>query len=121
MALNYHFKLKLENVAFYHSKDGFNLDFSDLEKKLGKNFTVLHLKDLYNTHKDQVLELIQKQIVYSDEYIDELFSRYEGTLFKNREDVIRHISGNYVDEDNFHLRPLSKLTHDIAKELGLID
>lgn len=27
----------------------------------------------------------------------------------------------FMEEENFHLRPLSKLTHDITKELGLLD
>jgi hypothetical protein len=26
----------------------------------------------------------------------------------------------YINNTDFHLRPLSKLTHDIAKDLGLI-
>lgn len=115
------FKLQIKKASFYHdSKQGFEIDFTEVEKKLDKNFTVFEIKKLYNQHKDIILELIQKQITYSDDYIDDLFKRYEGTLFKNREDVLRHIGGNYVSEEDFHKRPLSKLTHDIAQELGLL-
>ncbi|KOY87851.1 hypothetical protein AD998_18445 [bacterium 336/3] len=115
------FKLKIKKASFYHdSKQGFELDFTEVKNKLQENFTVFEIENLYNQHKDIILELIQKQVTYSDDYIDDLFKRYEGTLFKNREDVLRHIGGNYVSEENFHKRPLSKLTHDIAEDLGFI-
>lgn len=120
MPEKFKFALKIKNVDFYYKKEGFEIDFKELKAKLGLNFSVFELEKVYETHKDLILELIQKQITYSDDYIDDLFRRYEGTLFKNREDVLRHLSGNYVSESDFHLRPLSKLTHDIAQELGLL-
>ena len=117
----YSFKLKIKEISFYHdSKRGFEIVYDEIKQKLDRNFTVFAIEKLYNQHKDLILELIQKQVTYSDDYIDDLFKRYEGTLFKNKEDVLRHIAGNYVSEEDFHKRPLSKLTHDIAKDLGLI-
>lgn len=115
------FGLKIKNSKFYYNKDGFCIDYEKAREVLGKNFTVFYIDELYDQHKDQILELIQKQITYPDSYIDELFQKYEGTFFRNREDVIRHLSNGIMEEENFHLRPLSKLTHDIAKELGLLD
>lgn len=115
------FGLKIKNSRFYYDKDGFCIDYKKAEKVLDKNFEVFKIKELYDQHKDQILELIQKQITYPDSYIDELFQKYEGTFFRNKEDVIRHLSNGIMEEENFHLRPLSKLTHDIAKELGLLD
>ncbi len=117
----FNFGLKIKNSKFYYDKGGFCIDYEKAEKALDKNFTVFHIKDIYDQHKDQILELIQKQITYPDSYIDELFKKYEGTFFRNKEDVIRHLSNRIMEEENFHLRPLSKLTHDIAKELGLLD
>jgi hypothetical protein len=115
------FGLKIENSRFYYDKNGFSIDYEKAKKILDKNFKVFYIDKLYNQHKDQILELIQKQITYPDSYIDELFQKYEGTFFRNKEDVIRHLSNGIMEEENFHLRPLSKLTHDIAKELGLLD
>ncbi|AFM05355.1 hypothetical protein Fleli_3014 [Bernardetia litoralis DSM 6794] len=115
------FGLKIENSRFYYDKDGFSIDYDKARKVLGESFTRFKIEELYDQHKDQILELIQKQVTYPDSYIDELFQKYEGTFFRNREDVIRHLSNGIMEEENFHLRPLSKLTHDIAKELGLLD
>ncbi|WP_338793854.1 hypothetical protein [Bernardetia sp. MNP-M8] len=109
------FSLKIKNSTFYYDKDGFCIDYEKAKKVLGKNFEVFRINELYDQHKDQILELIQKQITYPDSYIDELFQKYEGTFFRNKEDVIRHLSNGIMEEENFHLRPLSKLTHDIAK------
>jgi len=117
---NCNFKLKIKKTSFYHNAEGFELDFSEIKEMLGKNFKVFEIEKLYNQHKDIALELIQKQVTYSEDYIDDLFKRYEGTLFKNREDVLRHIAGNYLSDEDFHKRPLSKLTHDIAQELDLL-
>ncbi|MDK2051272.1 hypothetical protein ACOTWK_10105 [Aliarcobacter butzleri] len=41
-------------------------------------------------------------------------------MFKNREDVLRHITGGYIDDMDINKRPLSKLIKDISEELDLI-
>ena len=41
-------------------------------------------------------------------------------LFKNREDLLRLISGGYINDEDINKRPLSKLIKDISEELGLI-
>ncbi len=76
-----------------------------------------NLKNLYQNHKDIVLELIQKKFIYDSSYLDELLTKYEGTLFKNREDLQRLISGGYIDSNEIGKRPLSKLIKDILEEL----
>jgi len=77
------------------------------------------LDKLYAQHTDFVLELIQKKYAYSESYLDSLYKQYEGTLFKNREDILRLVAGNFVDEANLSKRPLSKLTKDIVQQLDL--
>ena len=66
------------------------------------------------------LELLQKRVIYSDSYIDELFKQYEETLFKNREDLLRLITCGYIGDEEISRRSLSKLIKDILLELGLI-
>ena len=124
---NVKFSIKIKNSKFYYSQDGFKLtckidnNASKEEKiRIKNNIKDFKLFDLYQNHKDIVLELIQKQIVYNDSYIEELMKNYEGTLFKNEEDLMRFITCNYISEDDINKRPLSKLTKDISKELDLI-
>jgi len=114
------FHLKIKKSIFYHSIDGFDLELKSEDKRAKKHIESFKLKDLYQNHKDIILELIQKQAIYNDSYIDELFNQYEGTLFKNREDLQRLITCGYISDDEINKRPLSKLIKDISKELELI-
>ena len=113
------FKLKIEDATFYHSIDGFSLKLESEDKRANKNIKSFELETLYQNHKDIVLELIQKEAIYNESYLDELLTQYEGTLFKNREDLQRLISGGYVSDEEIGKRPLSKLIKDISNELGL--
>ena len=93
----------------------------DCKDKVTQNtIDAFRLETLYQEHKDIVLELIEKREIYTDSYIDDLFHQYEGTLFKNREDVLRHITGGYIEDKDINKRPLSKLIKDISEELDLI-
>lgn len=76
-------------------------------------------KDQYKHHRDFVIELIQKKYLYSDDYLNALYKQYEGTIFRNREDILRLVTTNFVDEKDLKNRPLSKLTRDIAEQLDL--
>ena len=113
------FNLKIRNSKFYHSVDGFDVKLETEDKRAENNIKCFELDTLYENHKDIVLELIQKEAIYNESYLDELLTQYEGTLFKNREDLQRLISGGYVSDDEIGKRPLSKLIKDISQELGL--
>ena len=105
---------------FKEERVQFHLEpIKDIEK-VQKHIEVFNLKPLYDEHKDVIAELLQKRVIYSDSYIDELVREYEGTLFKNREDLLRLITCGYVSDEDLHKRPLSKLIKDISTELGII-
>jgi len=114
------FRLRIENSKFYHSVEGFSIELKSEDRRANNNIKSFELDTLYQNHKDIVLELIQKEAIYNESYLDELLTQYEGTLFKNREDLQRLISGGYVSDDELGKRPLSKLIKDISTELGII-
>lgn len=117
------FHLKIDSCNFYHFMDGFKIDLlpNNPNDEATKNtITTFRLNELYSHHKDIVLELIQKAEMYNESYIDELMQKYEGTLFKNREDLMHLITCGYITEEEISKRPLSKLIKDISEELDLI-
>ena len=115
------FKFKVIDSRFYYNEKGFELKLETFgDKRAEKVKEDFALEILYQEHKDTVLELIQKREIYPDSYIDELFQQYEGTLFKNREDLLRLITGGYMEDKDIDKRPLSKLIKDISEELDLI-
>lgn len=117
------FVLKVKNVDFYHKESGIDLVLKPNLKsdtKATNSINAFKLNDLYEKHKDIALELIQKAEIYNESYIDELMKNYEGTLFKNREDLMRLIFGGYITDEERSKRPLSKLTKDILEQLEII-
>jgi len=95
-------------------------DEDEDEEKVKNHKEVFNLENLYSEHKDIVSELLVKREIYSDSYIDELLQNYEGTIFKNREDLLRLITCGYVEDKDLDKRPLSKLIKDISEELELL-
>jgi len=114
------FDLKIKDVSFYYDENGFEIPLKEMTNKAEKSAEVFEIEKRYEHHKDIVLELIQKNAIYNESYLDELMTEYEGTLFKNREDLLRMVNGGYVSDEEIGKRPLSKLIKDISKELGLI-
>jgi len=114
------FRVRFEDSTFYHSVDGLGIEIETDDERAKKCIETFKLKERYNHHKDTILELIQKAEVYNDSYLDELMQHYEGTLFKNREDLLRLVTCGYITDEEIGKRPLSKLIKDISQELDLI-
>lgn len=124
---NAKFDFKIRGVDFYRVEEEIKLKCKlnekislEEKKRIKNNIRDFKLFDLYQNHKDVVMELIQKEYIYNKSYLDELMKNYEGTIFKNREDLLRLITCGYVNDEDLHKRPLSKLIKDISEELGLI-
>lgn len=115
-----HFALHVKESSFYYDEKGFDLELSSNDAKAQKNIEDFALEEIYKNHKDIVLELIQKSVMYNESYIEELMQNYEGTLFKNREDLLRLIFGGYIANEDLGKRPLSKLTKDILEQLEIL-
>ena len=115
------FSLKIINSKFYYSIDGFEIELQNINNsiKVDNHLKVFKIKERYSYLKDIILELIQKKYMYDESYLDELLKKYEGTFFRNKEDLLRLISGGYINENEINKRPLSKLIKDISEQLEL--
>ncbi len=110
----------LENGDFRTKNIDIELVSSDSRVQTHEN--IFHLEEIYKQHHDVISEIYAKFYLYPSSRIDELktmFDEVKLSLF-SEEELKRFILGNYTDEKDFLKRPLSKLTHDIAEELGLI-
>lgn len=114
------FKLHIQNCSFYYDNKGFEVKMQLQNEREKNNFRDFGLEKLYERHSDIVLELIQKAQIYNESYLDELMQNYEGTLFRNRDDLLRLVTCGYVVDEDLHKRPLSKLIKDISEELDLL-
>lgn len=75
----------------------------------------LYLQELYRNHKDIALEIIKKARYQGEGYMSGLVTQLS-KLFPDKAEIYRLIYGNYLNENDWNKRPLSKFTYDIAKE-----
>ncbi len=114
-------KLIEQNIDFFDERRiELEFDIKNNKEKVEKHIEVFNIDNLYNEHKDIISELLQKRVIYSDDYINELLETFEGKLFSNKEDILRLITSGYIEDKDINKRPLSKLIKDISEELGLI-
>lgn len=78
----------------------------------------LGISESYKYHRSYVQELLKKIQVYNSSRIIELYRGFP-ELFSSEEEILRTIFGCYIHENDLGRRPLSKLTNDILKELGV--
>ena len=88
-------------------------------KKIDSNNDYFQLENLYDKHRDIVIELYQKlKLEYSNEYLKILKKSFK--LNFDEDEIYRLLYGYYKNENDFHKRPLSKMIKDIIDELSLI-
>lgn len=79
------------------------------------------LKEIYETHEDEITDLRRLRDVYSDKYLKMLKKNIlKGTSISD-EEVYRLAFGTHIDETKFDRRPLSKMKKDILEELGILN
>jgi hypothetical protein len=85
----------------------------------GKNtIDAFKIKEIYETHEEEIADLRKIRDTYSESYLQKLSSLYKGIM--SPEEVYRLAFGVYIEEAKFDKRPLSKMKRDILIELGII-
>lgn len=76
---------------------------------------ILHTEELYQKHKDYVLDIIRNTQIYTDEYMTDLLKKFPH-IFRDVSDVQRSAFMNYLDKPHWGDRVLAKLTYDIHRQ-----
>jgi len=80
------------------------------------NINLFKLKDIYQSHLDIVGELVVKCDKLSSSYAKSLQPLFS-SLGTSREEFYQYYFGNYFTENNFHRRPMAKLTKDLVSQI----
>ena len=83
---------------------------------IDNSIETFHLNSVYQSHIDYVKELITKVKLYNTSQILEYLSNFP-ELFGSRAELLQLLYGTYLNPNEVGLRPLSKLTQDILKDL----
>lgn len=114
LKIDFKFSYDHEDYSSFKFKIVNNNDFS-------KNSTEsFKLKEIYETHEDEIMDLRRLRDVYSDKYIEKLRGILKGTSISD-EEIYRLAFGTYIEESKFDRRPLSKMKKDILGELGILN
>lgn len=84
-----------------------------------KNTDELYLEKIYKHHSDYAKEILDKILAYNASSYVPLVNSFQG-MGCTPEEIDRLVWGNYIDDIHQTNRPLSKLTHDILKQFGII-
>nr|WP_315394817.1 hypothetical protein [uncultured Sphingobacterium sp.] len=103
-------------------------DYNDIsEKDRNDNLNkVLHIDKIYENHKDIVANLINKKLVYNNQYLEDLSNIFK-SLFENNDDTINKllfnemIYGKSLEEEDINKGVFAKLTLDIKNQLDEIE
>lgn len=87
-----------------------------VDEKMKLNKEIFGLDELYDTHKDYLIDILLKKETYPDTYLEEILKNYPN-LYKNKDEILNVLYSNYLKVDDFQKRPLAKFTADILKHI----
>lgn len=111
-ALTFNYKLKSPE---YYTGKGIEVFIEDTDSSTANAYeNVFKLKSLYKHHADIVGEILyRKKYLYTTSMLNAL-RNIVGRKITTR-DIEIFIVGNYITEENYHKRPLAKLSAEIIK------
>lgn len=129
--INTHFHPYLKNnnpedlINFKYSYD--HKDYSTFKFKIvnsndfsKKSTEAFKLREIYETHEDEITDLRRLRDIYSDKYLHILKNNVLKNTMVSDEEIYRLAFGTHLDETMFDRRPLSKMKKDILEELGIL-
>lgn len=96
----------------------YEIEIEALDSKMTNNIETLQLKQCYSTHINLLRELVAKKKFFFNQTNRKFWKELERqNNMPNDMTVEEFLYGNYLSQEKYYLRPLSKFTHDIVNEL----
>lgn len=111
-----HFDYQFLSVDAFNDETQLKVTLETVNEHMDENICVFRLESQYQMHNDIVFEMIKKKQIYTESRLTEI-EKDLGQLFLNKEEMRRVLYGSYLQEEDFHKRPLSKLTSDIYRKV----
>lgn len=91
------------------------------DKDKAKDYlNMFKIETLYNYHRNQASDLLKKKLIYSDEYLENMY-KYFGNSFSSFDEMKELVIGYTILKENINDEPLAKFKRDISKQLGFIE
>lgn len=102
---------------FLSDTNDIKLELEVLDDKYNDQAETLNLKQLYENHKDMVQDVLIKNEIFSDSYINAICNDFN-ELFPTPQEVKELIYGMSLNSKEYCKRPMSKLLKDIMQEVS---
>jgi len=103
------------------TKTGLKIEIrADVGSKIEKTIKTFAIEEIYNSHCNELRDLIKVRNYFSDNYMQILKNNLLKDVIVSKEELYRIIFGAEIDTENFINRPFSKFKYDFLKELGII-
>ncbi|KZN99237.1 hypothetical protein [Pseudobacillus badius] len=113
--VNFNFRIK--SIDFIQDESQLEITLTSLNKRINSNIGTFKLESQYQIHNDIAQELIKKMLIYPETKLNEIRTDFN-ELFINEDELKRTIFGNYLNENDFHKRPLAKFMSDIYRSIN---
>lgn len=97
-------------------KVGIEIPECDIKEKVINQDSTLHITELYNEHKDYIVDIFKSFHVNTEKRVEELLAQFP-KLFSTKEEVRSLMFMNDIRKESWGRRPLAKLTHDIYMQI----
>lgn len=104
---------------FRHAGKG-NICLDTISTNEREDMRTLGLDEFYKKHEDYVEEIVEKAQAYSGPMLVALSSTFQGAGYSPQQ-VFEFVWGKDIALAQNNNRPLSKLTHDILEQVGIIE
>lgn len=115
---------RYDSTVWQGISDNFNIrlrgvDKSELNECMMNSKEVFRLEKKYNHSKEYVREIIRKTYIYPQTHKSILLNHFS-EIFGDETALLESFFSYYDDEKYLYSRPLSKLTKDILRQLGVL-
>lgn len=111
--------LNINELLNAKGKDDFSIAIPGAVPDEQTNIEVFGIHELYNEHKDFVMDIIDKTNAYNAVGAQNLVDAFQGTG-RSPQDVFDFVWGGDLDDTTKINHPLSKLKQDILKQIGVL-
>lgn len=116
-SFTYKYDITSKNLIKIQLKKDIN---KPIPRKIENSFSLFKIIETYNSHTDEIVDLLKLRQIYSDKYLKILATQSYAGLKISQEELYRLAFGVYFENSNFSKRPFSKLKKDILLELKII-
>ncbi len=109
--------LNRNEILKLDDKSEFAVNLENPTTEENRNIKTFDLRELYNQHKDYVLEIAEKSAAYDKWTQEGIVDRFQGVLHSS-EEVYNIVFGKYLSDAEHIKRPMSKFSKDILIQLG---